>query len=137
MSADVVITPLPAERLVAVHASPVEAVPLLAPFTALRLGPEEWLCLDTGVRAVEAALGSNALALDVGDAYEGWHLGGTGVRDWLARACAVDLARLPTGSATRVLMGAVGVVVRVVEDGYELRVDRSYAEWFATWMVRI
>lgn len=137
MNGDVRIDRLPPERLVAVHASPVEAVPLLAPFAALRLGPEEWLCLDAGARAVESAVGSNALVLDVGDAYEGWRVTGAGARDLLARACAVELARLPAGSATRVLMGAVGVVVRIVEDGCELRVDRSYADWFANWIARI
>lgn len=137
MSGDVLVTRLAPERLVAVQASPVEAVPLLAPFAALRLWPEEWLCLDANARSVESAVGANALVIDVGDAYEGWRVSGAGARDLLARACAVELAQLPVGAATRVLMGTVGVVVRAVDDGYELRVDRSYADWFASWIGRI
>jgi heterotetrameric sarcosine oxidase gamma subunit len=137
MSRAVRIEALPAELLVAVHASPVEAVPLLAPFAALRLGPEEWLCLGATARAVESALGSNALVLDVGDSYAGWRIVGAGARDLLARACALDLDQLAAGAATRTLAAGTHVVLRVLDDGYELRIDRSYADWFDAWLRRL
>lgn len=131
------IVRLPPERLVAVHASPVEALPLLAPFVALRLGPEEWLCLDATARAVEAALGPQALVLDVGDAHAGWRISGDGVADLLARASALDLATLPPGGATRTAMAGLAVVVRLLDGGCELRVDRSYGDWFDVWLQRL
>lgn len=137
MSRDVEILPLGAERLVAVHASPVDAVPLLVPFDALRLGPEEWLCVDTTAAAVAASVGPQALVLDVGDAFDGWRITGVDAPGLLARACALDAAALTPGVATRTVMGGVTVVLRVVPGGFELRVDRSYAAWFAQWLERI
>lgn len=134
MSRDVDIAPLGAERLVAVHASPVDVLALLAPFDALRLGPEEWLCRDTTVGAVAAALGAGALVLDVGDGYEGWRITGAGVAGLMARASALDVATLAQGTATRTVMGGVTVVVRALASGFELRVERSFAAWFAEWL---
>jgi heterotetrameric sarcosine oxidase gamma subunit len=136
MIRDVDIAPLDAERLVAVHASPVDALALLAPFDALRLGPEEWLCLDTTARMVASALGADALVLDVGDAYEGWRISGAGTPELLARICTLDVATLRPGFASRTAMAGLPVVLRILDGDCELRIERSYGAWFEAWLRR-
>lgn len=131
----VTITPLGAERLVAVNAPAMEAVPFLARFTTLQLAAEEFLCLDVAAHDVAAVLGRDALAVDIGDAYAGWVLDGPDARDLLARACALDFDMMAIGTATRCLMGGVSVVLRLLPASrFELRVERSYAEWFELWL---
>ena len=132
---DVTITAIGAERLVAVSAPAIEAVPFLARFTTLRLGPEEFLCLDVAAGEVAAVLDRGALVLEIGDAYAGWRVAGDGARDLMARACALDLDAMAHGAATRCLMGGVSVVLRILDRAcFELRVERSYAEWFELWL---
>ncbi len=129
------ITSLGAERLVAVNAPAIESVPFLARFTTLRLGPEEFLCLDVTAREVASVLDRAALVLEIGDAYAGWVVEGTEARDLMSRACALDLDLMPIGAATRCLMGGVSVILRILDPSrFELRVERSYAEWFELWL---
>jgi heterotetrameric sarcosine oxidase gamma subunit len=136
MIRDVDIAPLGTERLVAVHASPVDAAPRLADLGALRLGPEEWLCLDVTAREVTPALGSAALVLDIGDAYAGWRISGDGATALLARVCSLDVAALRPGDATRTAMAGLPVILRMLDQGCELRVERGYGEWFEAWLHR-
>ena len=131
----VTITSLGVERLVAVSAPAIEAVPFLARFTTLRLGLEEFLCLDVAARDVAAVLDRAALVLDIGDAHTGWLVEGAEAHEIMARACALDLEAMPEGAATRCLMGGVTVILRILAPSrFELRVERSYAEWFELWL---
>ena len=131
----VTITSLGAERLVAVNAPAMEAVPFLARFTTLQLAAEEFLCLDASAHEVASVLDRGALVVDSGDAYAGWVVDGPDARDLLARACALDFEMMAIGAATRCLMGGVSVVLRLLPASrYELRVERSYAEWFELWL---
>ncbi len=131
----VTITSLGPERMVAVNAPAMEAVPFLARFTTLQLGPEEFLCLDVAARDVAAVLDHGALVVDIGDAYAGWTVDGPSAHDLMARASALDLDALAPGAVTRCLMGSVTVVLRILAPGrFELRVERSYAEWFELWL---
>ena len=136
MIRDVDIAPLGEERLVAVHASPVDAPALLARFEALRLGPEEWLCLDTTARMVASALGADALVLDIGDAYAGWRISGDGTMALLALVCSLDVAALRPGDATRTAMAGLPVILRMLDGSCELRIERGYGEWFEAWLRR-
>lgn len=119
------------ERLVSIDGAidpgplPVRAV--------LRLGEREWLVLDAVAAEIPELAG--ALAVDVGDSIDGWRLSGPGACELMAKACLLDLGRLPAGAATRTVMGGVTVLVRVVAaDVFELRVERSYAAWFEAWL---
>lgn len=119
------------ERLVAIDGEVPEA--MLAGLEALRLGPREVLVL--GVEAAALPPLAGALAVDVGDAHEGWSIAGPGAMRLLAKACALDLAAFAPGMATRTAMAGVAVVLRRVPDGsWELRVERSYASWLEAWL---
>lgn len=126
-----VLQPLGPERLVAIDGA-IDPGPL--PMRGvLRLGEREWLVIDAAADALPDLPG--ALAVDVGESYAGWRVEGAGALDLLAKACALDIERLPAGTATRTVMAGVTVLLRVVEVGqFELRVDRSYAEWFEAWL---
>lgn len=128
---DFTLATLGPERLVAID-GPVEAS-ALASFTALRLGEREHLVLGATVQDLPP-LGA-ALAIDVGDSWEGWTLRGPGARDLLARICALDLDRFMPQAATRTAMAGIPVLLRRTgETSWELRVDSSYAAWFEAWL---
>lgn len=123
--------PLGPERLVAIDGMIDPAA--LAPRVVLRLGEREWLLLDAAVAELPPI--PAALAIDVGDSYEGWRLAGPAGRALLEKACPLDLEALAPGSATRTVMASVTVVLRVCDaDAFELRVDRSYAAWLEAWL---
>jgi hypothetical protein len=125
------LVPLGPERLVAID-GPVDAAALAA-FTALRLGEGEHLVL--GAAAGDLPPLPDALAIDIGDAWEGWSLTGPGAGDLLARVCTLDIARFPAPGATRTAMAGISVLLRRVDAArWELRVERSYAAWFEAWL---
>ena len=125
------LSPLGPELLVAIDGH-VDAS-ALASFTALRLGEREHLVLGATVQDLPP-LGA-ALAIDVGDAWEGWTLAGPGARDMLARICTLDLDRFAQQAATRTAMAGIPVLLRRTgETSWELRVDVSYAAWFEAWL---
>lgn len=128
---DVVLTSLGPERLVAIDGR-IDGIDL-SHWHALRLGEREWLVLDAAVAELPPL--PEALAVDVGDAIEGWRLTGDAGRALLAKACPLDLDGLAIGAATRTAMGGVTVTLVVVGAGdYVLRVERSYAAWFEAWL---
>lgn len=128
---DVTLSSLGPERLVAID-GPVDAS-ALASFTALRLGEREHLVL--GATAQDLPPLGGALAIDVGDSWEGWTLTGPGARGLLARICALDLERFAPRGATRTAMAGIPVLLRRTgETGWELRVEGSYAVWFEAWL---
>jgi sarcosine oxidase gamma subunit len=83
---------------------------------------------------VAPSLGAGALVLDVGDSWEGWRITGPGVPGLLARICTLDVAMLRPGVATRTAIAGLPVILRLLDGGCELRVERSYADWFETWL---
>lgn len=122
---------LGAERLVAIDGRPDAAA--LAGRACLRLGEAEHMLLD--VAAADLPPVGDALAVDVGDAWEGWSLTGPGADALLARICTLDLAGFASGAATRTAMGGISVLLRRTGDAcWELRVERSYAAWFEAWL---
>jgi len=125
------IEPIGPERLVSIDG---EVPPgALVGLAALRLGPREHLVLDAEASALPPLGG--ALAIDVGDAHEGWALSGPGAARLLAKACTLDLALVGLGEATRTAMAGVPAILRrVAPEAWELRVDRSHAAWIEAWL---
>lgn len=131
---DIALTSLGPERLVAIDGR-IDGVDL-SRWQVLRLAEQEWLVLDAAVADLPAL--PDALAIDVGDASEGWRLTGAASRTHLAKACPLDLDRLGVGAGTRTSMGGVTVTLQVVAaDAYVLRVERSYAAWFEAWLLQL
>ena len=125
------IEPIGPERLVAIDGDVPEGV--LAGLAVLRLGPREHLVLDAEASALPPLGG--ALAIDVGDAHEGWTLSGPGAARLLAKACTLDLALVRPGEATRTAMAGVPAILRRLDpEAWELRVDRGYAAWLEAWL---
>jgi heterotetrameric sarcosine oxidase gamma subunit len=128
------LSPLGPERLVAVDGVPDAAA--LAGFACLRLGAQEYLVLDATADQLPAL--PAALAIDVGDAWEGWSLTGPGAAALLARACPLDLSTFVQGAATRTAMAGIAVLLRRTgSERWELRVERSYAAWFEAWLRQV
>jgi heterotetrameric sarcosine oxidase gamma subunit len=125
------VLPLGPERIVAIDGRPDPTA--LAGFVCLRLGEAEYMLL--GATVTDLPLDGDVLAVDVGDAWEGWSVAGPGAADFLARICALDLAGFAPGAAVRTAMGGIAVVLRRIgETSWELRVERSYAGWFEAWL---
>jgi len=125
------IEPIGPERLVVIDGDVPDGA--LAGLAAPRLGPREHLVLDAEASALPPLGG--ALAIDVGDAHEGWTLSGPGAARLLAKACALDLALVRPGEATRTAMAGVPAILRRLDpEAWELRVDRGYAAWLEAWL---
>lgn len=107
------------------------------------IGPRRWLV--HGPTAVGAALlerlglevaGEPLLDLAaVGDMLAAFAVTGPGAIDVLAQGCALDLDGLPRDAVTGTEMWGVGVVLRRVDGGWEILVDRSLAGFLETWLV--
>lgn len=100
---------------------------------ALCLGPDEWLLLaeEADGPALAEAFGAldtpHALAV-LSDREVAWALEGTGVLDFLATGCPLDLARMPVGTGTRTVFDTVQVVlIRESETRFHLEAWRSFA----------
>jgi heterotetrameric sarcosine oxidase gamma subunit len=125
------IEPIGPERLVAIDGDVPEGA--LAGLAVLRLGPREHLVLGAEASALPPLGG--ALAIDVGDAHEGWSLSGPGAARLLAKACALDLGLVRPGEATRTAMAGIPAMLRrVAPEAWELRVDRACATWVEAWL---
>lgn len=109
----------------------------------LCLAPDQWLLRvpcdresDTAA-ALESAAGSlNAAVTVVSDAYAAIRLTGEDAPDVLAQGCPLDLHALTARHCARTLIARAGVLVVPVAEaaGYELWVDRSYADYVALWL---
>lgn len=125
------IDPIGPERLVAIDGEVAEGA--LAGLAVLRLGPRELLVLGVEASALPPLPG--ALAVDVGDAHEGWSISGPGAARLLAQACMLDLGSVHPGEATRTSMAGIAVILRrMPAGGWELRVERSHAAWLEAWL---
>ena len=128
---DARIDPIGPERLVAIDGEVADGA--LAGLAVLRLGPREHLVLGAEASALPPLGG--ALAIDVGDAHEGWSLSGPGAARLLAKACALDLGLVRPGEATRTAMAGIPAILRrVAPEAWELRVDRACATWVEAWL---
>lgn len=109
------------------------------------IGPRRWLVIAPAadeaalVARLECALADEAL-LDmavVSDMFACLAVGGEGAIDVLAQGCALDLEgdALPVGGITGTEMWQVGVILRRVEQGFEILVDRSLEGFLENWLV--
>jgi sarcosine oxidase, subunit gamma len=117
---------------------PINRYTVAAGWTAMRLGPDEWL-LSGPERAaaqiavdVEAALSALHHALvDVGHRQVALSVSGRRAADVINSGCALDLApdALPVGAATRTLLGKAEIVLSKWDDEptFEVECARSFA----------
>jgi sarcosine oxidase subunit gamma len=115
-----------------------------ARLSALWLGPDEWLLLCAAgraaavIEALRAALsGRHAAIVDIGDARCAAHLSGAAARGVLAQGCAVDLhprAFAPGTVAQTRLAQAEVILHRSAEDGFDIYVARSFADYLWRWL---
>ncbi|MFP1632088.1 sarcosine oxidase subunit gamma [Zhengella sp. ZM62] len=103
--------------------------------TALWLGPDEWLLIDSsGADLMAAVSGADGVfsAVDVSHRNTGFAISGPGAADTLACACPQDL-RLPAflaGAASRTVFGKAEVVLwRQSETQWHLECWRSFAPY--------
>lgn len=117
---------------------PVNRYTVTGGWTAMRLGPDEWLLSGLPSEAaqiagdVEAALARLHHALvDVGHARVALSVSGPRAADVVNCGCALDLtpARFPSGSGTRTLLGKAEIVLSKWDDvpTFEVECARSFA----------
>jgi sarcosine oxidase, subunit gamma len=108
------------------------------------LGPTEAL-IETDLareqmiaeRLREQADGLHAQIVIVSDSFETIRVDGPDASAVLAQGCALDLAVMHPGAATRTLFAEITVMLhRAGPDRWELTVDRSLAGWLLDWLVR-
>jgi sarcosine oxidase subunit gamma len=114
------------------------------PLSALWLGPDEWLllCADgttaAAIDALRAALsGRHAAVVDVGESRRAWRLSGPAARDVLARGCALDLhpREFAPGAVAQTRLARAEVILhRSTEDGFDIYVARSFADYLWRWL---
>jgi len=118
-------------------------------YDLLWLGPDEWLArsrtlisatsaapLETGLR--ERFQGLNASATDIGSGHTVLEIQGTKVRDVLARGCPLDLhASVFTleSCAQSYYFKSPVTLSLCAEDGFELVIRRSFADYFVKIML--
>ncbi len=108
-------------------------------YSALRLGPDEWLLLIDTRRADDiigqigkAAAGSAYALVDISHGQAGFDLTGPAVVDALAAGCPQDLrtASFPVGKCSRSIFAKAEVVLwRSAEDAFHLETWRSFAPY--------
>lgn len=108
------------------------------------LSPADWLVIAVDPAAtpwlprLESVLvGTTFRATDVSQSHVRIEIGGTEVRDLLAKGCALDLhpPLFPAGTATRTRFAGVAVVVRCTGDStFELILTQSYADFLMAWL---
>jgi len=112
-----------------------------AAYTALWLGPDEWLLRSNEPRASTAErtlrpriAGEFAAAIDVSSGYTVLELAGAHVREVLRRGCPLDLhpRMFGPGQCAHNHYFKAGIILRpVAPDRYELIVRRSFADYTA------
>ena len=119
---------------------PINRYAIAAGWTAMRLGPDEWLLSGPESEAaqiagdVEAALASLHHALvDVGHARVALSVSGPRAADVINSGCALDLASpaFPAGAATRTLLGKAEIILSKCDDAptFEIECARSFAAY--------
>ena len=119
---------------------PINRYTTAAGWTAMRLGPDEWLLSGPESEAariagdVGAALASLHHALvDVGHARVALSVSGPRAADVINSGCALDLASpvFPTGAATRTLLGKAEIILSKCDDAptFEIECARSFAAY--------
>lgn len=103
--------------------------------SALWLGPDEWLVIDTGGKSpFEDLRGVEALhaATDVSHRNVGLIISGDGAARTINAACPQDLSLnvFPVGAASRTVFGKAEVVIwRLSETEFRMECWRSFAEY--------
>jgi heterotetrameric sarcosine oxidase gamma subunit len=106
-------------------------------------GPNHWLATSEGLRASElvseltvATAGGLCAVVDTSDAMTAFQLLGSAVPALLARGTSLDLDRgvFAPGRCARTRLTGLAVLLRPLEeDGYEVLVDRSEAQFLLDW----
>jgi sarcosine oxidase, subunit gamma len=116
-------------------------------FSALWLGPDEWLVTSPSAPArdleadLAAAVGAHAgTATDVSAQRTTVRLSGSRARDVLAKGCSIDLhpRAFGVGSAVQTMLGMAGVVLLALDDAgtdYRILVRSSFARYLAEWLI--
>jgi sarcosine oxidase, subunit gamma len=124
---------------VALPSGPCRAA-LSAGFTALWLGPDEWLLLgpageQTRLLAARSGLsGERASLTDISDRHFGLIVSGLRCPDLLAAGCPLDLDLLafPIGMCVRTLFGKCEIILwRTAVQTFRLEAWRSFAPYLA------
>ncbi len=103
--------------------------------TALWLGPDEWLVIDEGNGAMEAACKSAGVihsAVDISHRNTAIFLNGPGSVAALGIGCPQDLSvkAFPVGACTRTVFGKIEIVIlRTAEDGFRVECWRSFSDY--------
>ena len=108
------------------------------------VGPMDWLVLAADPDAISRLhqfdtlfQGSTFRATNVSQALIRIQIGGTEVRDLLAKGCSIDLdpPLFPPGRSARTRFAGMPVIVRCVRHStFELIVTLSYADYFLSWL---
>jgi sarcosine oxidase subunit gamma len=125
---------------------PINRYATAAGWTAMRLGPDEWLLSGPESQAaqiagdVEAALDSLHHALvDVGHARVALSVSGPRAADVINGGCALDLASplFPVGAATRTLLGKAEIILSRCDDAptFEIECARSFADYMRDFLL--
>ena len=100
--------------------------------TALWLGPDEWLVLDTGSEAIDVPAGEGFAAVDVSHRNVAVEVSGRGAADTLAAGCPRDLSlkAFPVDACARTVLGKAEIVVwRTDAEAFRVEVWRSFAPY--------
>lgn len=103
----------------------------------LWLGPKRWLVLGPRAReddlhgALESAVAREPLAAaaNVSDMFVGVALRGPGAGEILAQGTPLDLGALASDAATMTDLFMCPAVIRSMQDGYDIWIDRSLGEY--------
>lgn len=103
----------------------------------LWLGPRRWLVLGPRAREDDLAGGLEsavareplAAAANVSDMFAGVALRGPGAGEILAQGTPLDLDALATDAATMTDLFMIPAVIRRMQDGYDIWIDRSFGQY--------
>ena len=108
--------------------------------SALWLGPDEWLVIDTGTADPNADLAKSRMlhsAVDVSHRNCAILVTGKAAADVLNAGCPLDLSltAFPAGAATRTVLGKIEVVLmRTGADEFRVECWRSFADYAFTYL---
>ena len=129
-----------------VHGPAVSAHWLAPSHWLLRVPEAEEQKLSTELRRAlrDATAATESAAVDslsaavtsVSDAFVGIRLQGSGAADLLSQGCPLDLAQLVPGCCARTLLARAQVLLIPMTQlaGYDLFVERSYADYLQEWI---
>ncbi len=108
---------------------------------ALKLGPDEWLLIDTknvSDSMVPRLANKNFSAVDISHRNCGFVISGAGAANTLNAACPRDLslAAFPVGTCSRTLFGKAEVVLyRTAKETFRLECWRTFATYVRDYLV--